>query len=89
MQGCAVLLDFQISWCEPCFSETPTLQQVADLYGPDKLLAAVFTGLQQYLQPEFPDQRVVCVTQGIPKPATIWPLAVMLFFWSFLCAVYF
>lgn len=38
MQGRAVLLNFWASWCEPCRAEMPTLQQVADLYGPDKLL---------------------------------------------------
>ena len=80
MQGRAVLLNFQISWCEPCRAEIPTLQQVADLYRPDKLLAPVFTGLQQYLQPEFPDQRVVCLAQGIPKPATIKLFVILLLF---------
>ena len=38
VQGRAVLLNFWASWCEPCRAEMPTLQQVADLYGPDKLL---------------------------------------------------
>ncbi|MDB5966108.1 MAG: TlpA family protein disulfide reductase [Polaromonas sp.] len=38
LKGRAALLNFWASWCEPCRAEMPTLQQVADLYGPDKLL---------------------------------------------------
>ncbi|MEO6322864.1 MAG: TlpA disulfide reductase family protein [Polaromonas sp.] len=37
-KGRAVLLNFWASWCEHCCAEMPTLQQVADLYGPDQLL---------------------------------------------------
>ena len=38
LHGRAVMLNFWASWCEPCRAEMPTLQQVADLYGPEKLL---------------------------------------------------
>src|SRR5215207_10914265 len=38
LRGRAVLLNFWASWCEPCRAEMPTLQQIADLYGEDKLL---------------------------------------------------
>jgi thiol-disulfide isomerase/thioredoxin len=38
LQGRVALLNFWASWCEPCRAEMPTLQQIADFYGPDKLL---------------------------------------------------
>ncbi len=38
LKGRAVVVNFWASWCEPCRAEMPTLQQVADLYGPDKLV---------------------------------------------------
>ncbi len=38
LQGRPVLLNFWASWCEPCRAEMPSLQALADLHGPDKLL---------------------------------------------------
>src|SRR5690349_5715122 len=38
LRGRAVMLNFWASWCEPCRAEMPTLQQVADFYGAEKLL---------------------------------------------------
>ena len=37
LRGRAVLINFWASWCEPCRAEMPTLQQLADFYGEDKL----------------------------------------------------
>ena len=37
LRGRAVLLNFWASWCEPCRSEMPTLQQLADFHGAQRL----------------------------------------------------
>ncbi len=38
LKGRAVVINFWASWCEPCLNEMPSLQTVAELYGPEKLL---------------------------------------------------
>jgi thiol-disulfide isomerase/thioredoxin len=37
LRGHAVLLNFWATWCPPCRAEMPTLQQLAQLYGPGEL----------------------------------------------------
>jgi thiol-disulfide isomerase/thioredoxin len=37
-KGRAVLINLWATWCEPCRAEMPTLERVANLYGPERLL---------------------------------------------------
>jgi thiol-disulfide isomerase/thioredoxin len=56
LRGRAVLLNFWATWCPPCRAEMPSLQQLAEIYGPEQLLVlALNVGegprrIAQYLQ---------------------------------------
>jgi thiol-disulfide isomerase/thioredoxin len=56
LRGRAVLLNFWATWCPPCRAEMPSLQQLAEIYGPEQLqVLAINVGegprrIAQYLQ---------------------------------------
>ncbi|MDP3700769.1 MAG: TlpA disulfide reductase family protein [Hylemonella sp.] len=56
LRGRAVVLNFWATWCPPCRAEMPSLQQLAEIYGPEQLLVlALNVGegprrIAQYLQ---------------------------------------
>lgn len=41
LRGKVVLINFWATWCEPCRTEMPTLQSIADLYGNELVVLAV------------------------------------------------
>lgn len=55
-RGRVVVLNFWATWCPPCRAEMPSLQQLAEIYGPEQLLVlALNVGegprrIAQYLQ---------------------------------------
>lgn len=55
-RGRAVVLNFWATWCPPCRAEMPSLQQLAEIYGPEQLqVLALNVGegprrIAQYLQ---------------------------------------
>ncbi|MCZ8253996.1 MAG: TlpA disulfide reductase family protein [Hylemonella sp.] len=56
LRGRAVVINFWATWCPPCRAEMPSLQQLAEIYGPEQLqVLAVNVGegprrIAQYLQ---------------------------------------
>ncbi|MEK9951787.1 MAG: TlpA disulfide reductase family protein [Curvibacter sp.] len=56
VRGRAVVLNFWATWCPPCRAEMPSLQQLAEIYGPERLqVLALNVGegprrIAQYLQ---------------------------------------
>lgn len=56
LQGRAVLLNFWATWCPPCRAEMPSLQQLAEIYGPEQLQVLALNvaegprRINQYLQ---------------------------------------
>ena len=56
LRGRAVLLNFWASWCEPCRTEMPSLQTLAELYGPERLVVLAAnakeskTTIERYVQ---------------------------------------
>lgn len=68
LKGRAVVLNFWASWCEPCRSEMPTLQQLADFYGEDKLVVLA----QNFKEAPGPARRFASRT-GLTLPVLLDP----------------
>ena len=68
LKGRAVLINFWASWCEPCLSEMPSLQQLARQQGPDRLVVLAVN----FKEPEARIQRFVQQT-GLDLPVLADP----------------
>ena len=47
MRGKAVLINFWASWCPPCRSEMPAMQQIYEEYGPDEFVILAVNSTHQ------------------------------------------
>lgn len=68
LRGKAVLINFWASWCEPCRAEMPSLQALADLYGPQRLVVLAVN----FKEPAATVQRYVQRT-AFPLPVLLDP----------------
>ncbi len=81
LRGRAVVLNFWATWCPPCRAEMPSLQQLAEIYGPDQLqVLAVNVAegprrINQYLQSSGLNLTVLLDPQG--ETARAWGASVL------------
>ena len=87
LRGRAVLLNFWATWCEPCRNEMPTLQQLAEIYGPEQLLVLAINfkegprRINQYVQATGLSLPVLLDAQGeIAKQwgANVFPTTILI-----------
>jgi thiol-disulfide isomerase/thioredoxin len=81
VRGRAVLLNFWATWCPPCRAEMPSLQQLAEIYGPERLqVLAINVGegprrIAQFLQSSGLDLTVLLDPQSLMSKA--WGASVL------------
>jgi len=70
LHGRAVVLNFWATWCPPCRAEMPSLQQLAEIYGPERLVVLALNvkegprRISQYLQASGLELTVLLDPQG-------------------------